>query len=43
MSSKRWSKKVTEGPASLLLPHGIFTWTNPKKIARKSNKFTIEE
>ena len=32
-SKKKWSKKVTEGPASLLLPQGIFTWSNPKRIA----------
>ena len=42
MSSKRWSKKVTEGPASLLLPHGIFTWTNPKKIAKELLKSAKE-
>lgn len=31
---KNWSKKVTEESDSLDLEEGVFTWKDPKKIAR---------
>ncbi len=40
--SKRWSKKVTNESASLDLEPGIFTWSDPKRIAR-SLKRSAEE
>jgi len=30
---KRWSRKVTKESNALDLEPGVFTWTNPKKIA----------
>lgn len=32
--TKYWSKKVTEESDALDLEHGVFTWKDPKKIAR---------
>ncbi len=32
--TKYWSKKVTEESNVLDLEHGVFTWEDPKKIAR---------
>ena len=32
--TSRWSKKVTEQSAALELEEGVFTWKDPKKIAR---------
>jgi uncharacterized protein DUF3175 len=34
MTSKKWSKKVTEKSHALMLEEGVFTWDNPKKIAK---------
>lgn len=44
MSSKRknWSKYVTEHSFALQLEEGVFTWSDPKKIA-KSLKKSVEE
>ncbi len=33
-SSKRWSAKVTEESHALALEDGVFTWKDPKRIAR---------
>jgi hypothetical protein len=34
MSAKKWSGKVTRESNALDLDRGVFTWSNPKKIAR---------
>lgn len=34
MTSKKWSKEVTESSHALMLEEGVFTWQNPKKIAQ---------
>lgn len=34
MTAKKWSGKVTEESHALVLEEGIFTWKDPKKIAR---------
>ncbi len=31
---KKWSQKVTEESNALDLEEGVFTWDNPKKIAK---------
>ena len=31
---KKWSQKVTEQSHALQLEEGVFTWRDPKKIAR---------
>ncbi len=37
-SSKRWSKHVTETSNALDLDSGVFTWSDPKRIARSLKK-----
>ncbi|HYM21545.1 MAG TPA: DUF3175 domain-containing protein [Candidatus Kapabacteria bacterium] len=32
-TAKRWSQDVTEHSSALELEEGVFTWTDPKKIA----------
>jgi hypothetical protein len=39
---KRWSQRVTETSAALALEEGLFTWADPKRIAR-SLKRSAEE
>lgn len=39
---KRWSQRVTETSAALALDEGVFTWKDPKRIAR-SLKRSAEE
>lgn len=34
ISTNRWSQQVTARRPALVLETGIFTWKNPKKIAR---------
>lgn len=41
-SNKNWSNKITKGTPSLLLPVGIFTWSNPIKIAKELLKSAKE-
>ena len=41
-STKNWSKYVTEHSFTLQLEEGVFTWNNPRKIA-KSLKKSAEE
>ncbi len=41
-SKKYWSREVTEKSAALILEEGVFTWDDPKKIAR-SLKRSAEE
>lgn len=33
-ATKRWSQHVTETSDALDLKHGVFTWKDPKRIAR---------
>jgi len=33
-SDRRWSQEVTETSRALVLEEGVFTWTDPKRIAR---------
>lgn len=33
-SQKKWSRKVTHESHALALEHGVFTWKDPKRIAR---------
>lgn len=33
MENKNWSQKVTQNSHALDLEEGLFTWSNPKKIA----------
>lgn len=35
---KNWSQEVTEHSFALQLEEGVFTWENPKKIARSLKK-----
>lgn len=34
MTNKNWSKKVTKTSFALDLEEGVFTWSNPEKIAQ---------
>jgi hypothetical protein len=34
MANTRWSQRVTERSNALDLESGVFTWTDPRKIAR---------
>jgi hypothetical protein len=36
--SKRWSQRVTETSRALALEEGVFTWKDPKRIARSLMK-----
>ena len=40
--TKRWSKEVTEHSRALELEEGVFTWKDPKKIARSLAKSALE-
>ena len=33
-TGRRWSRAVTERSDALDLKHGVFTWSDPKRIAR---------
>ena len=33
-ASRKWSAKVTRESRALILEEGVFTWKDPKKIAR---------
>ena len=35
---KKWSQKVTRESRALVLDEGVFTWTDPKRIARSLKK-----
>lgn len=35
---KKWSQQVTEESDALVLEEGVFTWKDPKKIARSLQK-----
>lgn len=34
MKPKKWSQKVTESSRALQVEEGVFTWKDPKKIAK---------
>jgi Protein of unknown function (DUF3175) len=40
--AKKWSKKVTETSHALALEEGVFTWKDPKKIAKSLQKSALE-
>lgn len=37
-STRKWSRKVTDKSHALKLDKGVFTWKDPKKIARSLKK-----
>lgn len=39
---KFWSKEVTENSRALVLEDGVFTWSNPKRIALSLKKSAEE-
>lgn len=39
---KKWSQKVTEESHALALDEGVFTWKDPKRIARSLKKSADE-
>ena len=39
----RWSQNVTEHSHALDLDEGVFTWSDPKKIARSLKKISAEQ
>jgi len=39
---KKWSKKVTEESHALMLEEGVFTWKDPKKIAKSLKKIRFK-
>ncbi|MGE3921188.1 MAG: DUF3175 domain-containing protein [Gammaproteobacteria bacterium] len=41
-NQKKWSNKVTQESRSLDLEEGIFTWQDPKKIAKALKKSALE-
>lgn len=41
MKQKKWSKFVTEHSFALDLEEGVFTWDDPKKIARSLKKSAL--
>lgn len=40
-SKKKWSKAVTEHSRALQLEAGVFTWNDPKKIAKSLQKSAL--
>lgn len=38
LTANKWSGKVTEESHALVLEEGVFTWKDPKKIARSLKK-----
>jgi len=38
MPKKKWSDEVTKGSNALDLEQGVFTWKDPRKIARSLKK-----
>jgi hypothetical protein len=37
-SPDKWSQRVTDKSAALGLGHGVFTWSDPRKIAESLKK-----
>jgi hypothetical protein len=42
MGNKNWSQKVTETSHSLDIEKGVFTWSDPKKIAESLLQSALE-
>ena len=42
MKTKKWSAEVTKHSIALDLEEGVFTWDDPKKIARSLRRSAIE-
>lgn len=42
MASKQWSARVTRESHALALEEGVFTWKDPKRIARSLKKSADE-
>ncbi|MFK3617145.1 DUF3175 domain-containing protein [Coxiella burnetii] len=40
--SKKWSQKVTQNSNSLDLEKGVFTWKEPKRIAKSLRKSALQ-
>ncbi len=40
--SQKWSQKVTQESRALILEEGVFTWKNPKRIAKSLKKSAID-
>ena len=40
--TKRWSQKVTEQSRALTLEKGVFTWKDPKHIARSLQQSALK-
>ena len=40
--TKKWSQNVTEESHALVLEEGVFTWQDPKKIARSLKKSALQ-
>ena len=34
LGNHKWSQQITENSRALILEEGVFTWDNPKKIAK---------
>lgn len=41
-NSKKWSQKVTEESRALVLEEGVFTWKDPKRIARSLKQSALK-
>lgn len=42
MKKNKWSRKVTETSNALTLEEGVFTWDDPKKIARSLARSALD-
>lgn len=40
--SKKWSQEVTEHSRALILEEAVFTWKDPKKIAKSLQKSALK-
>jgi Protein of unknown function (DUF3175) len=41
-TSQKWSQKVTEESRALVLEEGVFTWKNPKRIAKSLQQSALQ-
>lgn len=41
-TQKKWSQQVTEESRALVLEEGVFTWKDPRKIAKSLKKSALE-
>ena len=42
MSKKKWSQAITQTSHALVLEEGVFTWSDPKKIAKSLAQSALE-